>query len=502
MNPNDEASIISSQFDLAYARKIALGAASRRGVLRAGSIALWGGPAMAGLDRFLAAREFADGVSSARLRGGSFGKAKRCILLFMWGGPAQQDTWDMKPDAPAEFRGEFRPISTSVPGLSICEHFPRLARQAHRLTVIRSMTHRDVNHTTATHEILTGRPIPRVGGGDVREDWPHFGAVLAKLDPARNRSVLPSYVQMRPELPDAAPRFVESSHGQGGGWMGPNFDPMTIDDDPALGSYRPASANLPEGLSLERLQSRRELAEMLAGKPQCEAVAGWQFQPMPTVMDQHRARAIDMLRDRKAIEAFDLSLEDPRLRERYGHNPHGQSVLQARRLVEAGVPIVTVFWPNDGITNVSVYWDTHNRNFIDLKTRLMPPADQAFDALLDDLASRGMLDDTLIVWSGEFGRTPRVGQSVVGGAGAGRDGRDHWPHCFSTVLAGAGVRGGYVHGASDKYAAYPSRDAVTSGDLAATIYHLLGIDPDTELRDTLDRPMALTTGKVVPELLG
>ncbi|MBI1325057.1 DUF1501 domain-containing protein [bacterium] len=502
MNPNDIAPIIDTIPADACLRSGFGRSASRRGLLRAGSIALWGGPAMAGLDRFLAAREFSEAAPGTRPRGGSFGKAKRCILLFMWGGPAQQDTWDMKPEAPSEFRGEFRPISTSVPGLSICEHFPRLARQAHRLTVIRSMTHRDVNHTTATHEILTGRPIPRVGGGDVREDWPHYGAVLAKLDPARNRSVLPSYVQMRPELPDAAPRFVESSHGQGGGWMGPNFDPMTIDDDPSLGSYRPASANLPEGLSLERLQSRRELAEMLAGQSPGVAASGWQFQPMPTVMDRHRARAIDMLRDRKAIEAFDLSLEDPKLRERYGLNPHGQSVLQARRLVESGVPIVTVFWPNDGITNVSVYWDTHNRNFIDLKNRLMPPADQAFDALLDDLASRGMLDDTLIVWSGEFGRTPRVGQSVVGGAGAGRDGRDHWPHCFSTVLAGAGTRGGYVHGASDKYAAYPSRDAVTSGDLAATIYHLLGIDPDTELRDTLDRPMALTTGQVVPELLG
>ena len=222
---------------------------------------------------------------------------------------------------------------------------------------------------------------------------------------------------------------------------------------------------------------------------------------MPAAMSGHYARAHSLLNDRKSLEAFDLTREDPKLRERYGMTAHGQSVLQGRRLVEAGVPIVTLFWPNEGLTNVSVYWDTHNRNFIDLKTRLMPPADQAFSALLDDLESRGMLDDTLIVWSGEFGRTPRVGQAVVGGAGAGRDGRDHWPHCFSTVLAGAGIRKGYVHGSSDKYAAYPSRDPVTSADLAATIYHLLGIDPDTELRDNLDRPMALTTGKVVQDLL-
>lgn len=469
---------------------------TRRDILRVGSLALWGGPATASLDRFLHAREIAGAGDRA-----TFGRAKRCILLFMWGGPAQQDTWDMKPDAPAEFRGEFRPIKTNVPGIRISEHFPRLARQTHRLTIVRSMTHRDVNHTTATHELLTGRPIPRVGGGDVREDWPHFGAVMARLRGTANRNALPPYVQMRPELPDAAPRFVESSHGQGGGWMGPSFDPMTIDDDPSLASYRPASLSLPEGLTYDRLERRRVLAENLRVPERSIDATGWQFQALPSVMDRHAVRAHEMLNDRKAIAAFDLSAEDPRLRERYGLNPHGQSVLQARRLAEAGVPITTVFWPNDGITNVSVYWDTHNRNFIDLKTRLMPPADQAFDALLDDLASRGMLDDTLVVWSGEFGRTPRVGQSVVGGAGAGRDGRDHWPHCFSTVLAGAGIRGGYVHGASDKYAAYPSRDPVTSGDLAATIYHLLGIDPDTELRDALDRPMALTTGQVVTDLL-
>lgn len=469
----------------------------RREVLRLGGLGWLGGLATSGLDQFFAAR--AEAQSQPKNRPQTFGKAKRCILLFMWGGPAQQDTWDMKPTAPAEFRGEFRPIATSLTGFEICEHFPRLARQAHRLSVIRSMTHRDVNHTTATHEILTGRPIPRVGGGDFREDWPHYGAVLARLRPQLRQSALPPYVQMRPELPDAAPRFVESSHGQGGGWMGPNFEPMTIDDNPALADYRPAALSLPDGLTLERLGGRRALSDTIDQAR--NALAPWLAQPLPAAMAGHYTRAHNLLNDRKSLEAFDLTREEPRLRQRYGMNPHGQSVLQARRLVEAGVPIVTAFWPNDGLTNVSVYWDTHNRNFIDLKTRLMPPADQAFDTLLDDLQSRGMLEDTLIVWSGEFGRTPRVGQSVVGGAGAGRDGRDHWPHCFCTVLAGAGVRKGYVHGASDKYAAYPARDPVTSADLAATIYHLLGVDPATELRDNLDRPLALTTGNVIHELL-
>ena len=218
-------------------------------------------------------------------------------------------------------------------------------------------------------------------------------------------------------------------------------------------------------------------------------------------MQSHYGRAYDLLTSRSAMEAFDLSKEDPKLRDLYGRNTHGQAVLQARRLVEAGVPVTTVFWQNDGITNVSVYWDTHSRNFIDLKDRLMPPADQAFSALLDDLEARGLLDTTLIVWTGEFGRTPRVGQSVVGGAGAGKDGRDHWPHCFSSVLAGAGIKGGTVYGASDRWAAYPARDPVKPADLAATIYHLLGVDPSHELHDTLGRPLQLCTGRPVEGVL-
>jgi len=197
--------------------------------------------------------------------------------------------------------------------------------------------------------------------------------------------------------------------------------------------------------------------------------------------------------------AFDLTQESSDMRERYGLNPHGQSVLQARRLVERGVPLVTVFWPNDGIKNVSVYWDTHSRNFVDHKTRLMPAADQAFSALLDDLQARGMLDETLIVWSGEFGRTPKVGQRNSD-AGAGADGRDHWPNCFTTVLAGGGVRGGYVHGRSDQHAALPAEDPVAPVDLVASLYHLLGVPADMMLRDTGDRPHRVRPGSAIREL--
>src|SRR5438552_6272597 len=182
-------------------------------------------------------------------------------------------------------------------------------------------------------------------------------------------------------------------------------------------------------------------------------------------------------------------------------NIHGQAVLQARRLVEAGVPLVTVFWPNDGLTNVSVYWDTHNRNFIDLKTRLCPVTDQATTALLEDLATRGLLDETLVVWTGEMGRTPRVGQSVVGGAGAGRDGRDHWPHGFSAVLAGGGIKGGSVHRSSDRYAAYPASNPTSPADLAATVYHCLGVDPRLEMRDKLGRSLTLCDGTPIRAIM-
>jgi uncharacterized protein (DUF1501 family) len=213
-------------------------------------------------------------------------------------------------------------------------------------------------------------------------------------------------------------------------------------------------------------------------------------------MSRHYQRAYDLLISAVGKSAFDLSQETPDVRDRYGRNPHGQSVLQARRLVERGVPLVTVFWPNDGIKNVSVYWDTHSKEFIDHRNRLMPPADQAFSTLLDDLSDRGMLDDTLVVWTGEFGRTPRVGQRNSD-AGAGSDGRDHWPNCFSSVLAGGGIAGGQVYGLSDRHAAYPTSNPVQPVDLAATIYHQLGVPADLELKDHLDRPLVICPGRPI-----
>jgi uncharacterized protein (DUF1501 family) len=454
----------------------------RRDLLAAGGLSWFG----LTLPELLAGRASAEATIA---RSATFGRAKRCILLFMWGGPAHQDTWDLKPNAPAEVRGEFAPISTNVPGLQIAEHFPLLARQADRLCVLRSMTHTDVNHTTATHFLLTGQPPPP--GGDLADDWPSLGSVLAQQ--GRGTPPLPPFVSMRPIVPGDVPRFVEESHGQFSGWLSRSFNPLTIDDDPNRDDYRVADFALQEGISPDRLEARSALLRSLEQQRTA-------LQASTGVMTSHYARAFDLLDSAVGQDAFDLSREADETRERYGRNPHGQTVLQARRLVERGVPLVTVSWPNDGIKNVSVYWDTHSRNFIDLKERLMPVADRAFTALLDDLAMRGMLEDTLVIWTGEFGRTPRVGQRNSD-AGAGADGRDHWPNCFTSVLAGGGVPGGQVYGSSDAHAAYPDSNPTRPVDLMATVHHLLGLPPHMTLDDAQGRPHVVVPGDVIRGIL-
>jgi len=459
--------------------------AHRRAVLRAGALSLLG----RGLPRLLAGREF--GAAAPEPATGSFGKAKACILLFMWGGPAQQDTWDLKPAAPSEIKGPFVPIATRVAGIHICEHFPLLAQRADKLAIVRSMTHNNVDHTVATHFLLTG--MPPLPAGDRHTDWPHLGSVLARL--GRGRDPLPPFVSMRPKLPGDVPRFVEQSRGQFAGWLGQTYDPVTIDANPNEPDYRVGDFELPPEVAFGRLDQRRALLEALERQSAgAEQSGAW------GAMTRHYQRSFELLHSATGKGAFLLDDEPPELRARYGLNPHGQSVLQARRLIERGVPLVTVFWPNDGIKNVSVYWDTHSRNFIDLKERLMPVTDLAFTALLDDLQDRGLLDETLVIWTGEFGRTPRIGQRNSD-AGAGKDGRDHWPNCFTTVLAGGGIKGGAVHGASDRHAAYPAADAVAPVDLMATAYHCLGVDPELVFHDNQNRPQVICPGNPIVPLL-
>ncbi|HJS08304.1 MAG TPA: DUF1501 domain-containing protein [Pirellulales bacterium] len=462
---------------------------SRRELLRAGGLTLLG-TTLPDLLGGRAASQTQAASPNAGASRSSFGRAKSCILLFMWGGPAHQDTFDLKPDAPSEFRGEFSPIRTNVPGISICEHFTQLSRRIDQLCIVRSMTHNNADHTRSTHFLLTGEPPPV--SIDKRDQWPHMGSVLARL--GRGRGALPPFVSMRPKVPGDVPRFVEQSQGQFAGWLGPVYDPLTIDQDPNAADYRIAELTLRPELTVERLQSRRTLLRDLDR----------QLTAQSTMLDAHNAshsRAFELLQAATGErDAFNLDTEPRALRERYGLNPHGQSVLQARRLVERGVPLVTVFWPNDGIKNVSVYWDTHSRNFVDLKQRLIPVADQAFSALLDDLRDRGMLDETLVIWTGEFGRTPRVGQRNSD-AGAGVDGRDHWPGCFTSILAGGGFRGGYVYGRSDKQAAYPAENPVTPQDLFATVYHALGVSAEQTVADAAGRPQFIRPGKAIYDLL-
>lgn len=443
---------------------------TRREALRAGALSL-PGLALPGL--------FAATASGNLSALAGFGRAKACILIFQWGGPSHLETWDPKPDAPAAIRGEFKPIATRTPGLFIGEHFPLLAQQTHRLAIVRSMNHDDPAHLSTAHRVVTGHIAPTPNSdaaGPSPNDWPHLGALVARVHP-RN-GVMPDAVTMpwtvaHPAAPGGR------APGQHGGWLGKTFDPFRIEGDPNAPGFRVSGLGLPEGCSQERMNARRALVGSMEHAKTSSGPASW---------DVLQGRAMDALSSAEARGAFRIDREDPGLRDRYGRHIHGQCLLLARRLVESGVRLVTVNWHDDGDS----FWDTHGDNFNRLKNHLMPPADRGFAALLDDLASRGMLDETLIVWVGEFGRAPKIT--------AANAGREHWPRCYSAALAGGGIRGGIVHGASDHWGAYPSRDPVGPDDLGATILHALGVDPATEIRDPLGRPMRINAGTALTPL--
>lgn len=443
---------------------------TRRGVLRVGALSMTG----LGLPELFRRRVNAQTAEKAKGNNG-FGRARSCILIFQWGGPSQLDTWDPKPDAPADIRGEFGTIDTRTPGVRISEHFPLLAAQTHRMTIIRSMSHDDPAHLSTAHRLLTGHLAPTPysdAAGPSANDWPHLGAILAKCRPSEG--VMPHAVTMPWSVAHPAAPGGKAP-GQHGGWLGKGFDPFAVEGDPNAPNFQVSGLGLPEGLTSERMADRRALFDALrdpAGLSGRSAGA-W---------DGFQGRALDALASAQAREAFQIEREDPRIRDRYGRHIHGQSLLLARRLVEAGVGLVTVNWHNDGLN----FWDTHGDNFNNLKNRLMPPADRGFAALLDDLDTRGMLDETLVVWAGEFGRTPRITK--------GNAGREHWPRCYSAALAGSGVAGGMVYGSSDRWAAYPAKDPVSPDDLGATILHALGVDPATEIHDAVGRPLRVNTG--------
>jgi hypothetical protein len=446
---------------------------SRRELLTAGALSLFGArlAQAAGPDRKLAA-----------------GRARSVVLVDLFGGPSHIDTFDLKPDAPAEIRGEFRPLATSLAGLRICEHLPRLARLMHRACLIRTLSHGYNSHNPLA--VMTGYT-----GGNDREDYfakptnhPSMGSVCQYAGVGRQQG-LPGYVCL-----PAYPGYSQGLRRAGpyGGYLGSQYDPLFSTCDPqwtravdanndfydhtlapAVGD--PRLPTLQPELTLDALDRRRTLLEQLESRAAGLDTAG------PRVMGRRRREAFDLLLSAAARRAFDLGQEPPAVRDRYGRDLFGSSVLLARRLVEAGVTFITVHTEH----KANGHWDTHDNNFKLLQHVLLPFLDRAVSALFEDLDARGLLETTLVVVMGDMGRTPRVNA---------RAGRDHWPQCGFCLLAGGGTKPGIVLGASDKTAAYPKDRPVSPGDLVATIYQLLGIDPEMHVPDQTGRPLSITHG--------
>jgi Protein of unknown function (DUF1501) len=403
------------------------------------------------------------------------------------GGPPQHDTWDLKPAAPANIRGELRPIETNVAGIRISELFPRLARHADQYTLVRSVTHQDTVHTTAGYTMLTGvyHPNPNEPTGVLVKpepnDHPHVGSLVAR---ARGpRQGLPPFVALPEVVKDAN---VNEVPGQRAGFLGRRYDPLLIEPNADRTRLRLPDVLLPRDVTGRRLHDRRLLREAVSRRFDAVQRGG----RLADVDDAYR-QAFAMVSSPAAREAFDLGREPARTAEAYGTHLFGQGCLLARRLVEAGISLVTVYWHYEGPDDSPV-WDTHWNNYPHLRNRLMPPTDQAVAALLEDLHGRGLLDETLVIVMGEFGRTPKIN---------GKGGRDHWPHVQSILLAGGGIVRGQVYGASDAEGARPIDRPVTPPDLTATFLHLLGVPAGMELRDLFGRPLRACTGEAVRGLL-
>ena len=436
-------------------RSSQLGRLSRRQVLQAGAL-----PALGLSLPKLFAADNADRAKDAR--------EKSCIFIFQYGGLSQLDSWDVKPNGPSESRGPYRPIETSVPGFQIGELMPKLARQADRYAVIRSMSHGVPVHDVANRMLLAGQSQPAM-------DAPAFGSVVTKLRPSS--ASVPSHVWLQKFGGGAMP--PEPTYVTGG-WLGMAHAPLVIgmnhEDNPATNGFRVKAFDAAEGLTVDRLAARRQLLD--------------RFEPVAATsrsdgsLSRFRERAFDLLTGSAARQAFDVDREPDSVRDRYGRNPFGQNLLLARRLIEAGVRLVNVVaWcglaPGDKFNSIET-WDMHGNGGIDIFGNgwnglgwALPVCDTGVSALLEDLEQRGLLEDTLVVLVGEFGRTPRISR------GASAIGRDHWPNCYSAMLAGAGVRGGAVYGSSDAQAAYVKDRPVSPEDFAATLYQAMGIPPET-----------------------
>lgn len=412
------------------------------------------------------------------------GRAKSVLLVLLSGGPSQLDTLDPKPEAPAEVRGEFSAIGTTIPGVKVCEHLPRLAQQTARWSIVRSMAHREHNHLLATHVALTGRPTPLPRGAsdldrvETRNDFPNFAAALDYLQPRKDG--VPTGVS----LPNYLIEGPLTWPGQHAGFLGTRHDPWQINRDPSDPKFKVDALSLQEGVTVPRLQTRRELLETFNS---CNPLA---VSGKPASLGEQQQAAFSLLTSARMSKAFELGQESAAVRDRYGRNKFGQSLLLSRRLLEAGVPVVQAAM---GIVQT---WDTHVDNWGKLKNTLLPQLDQGLAALMDDLSASGLLEQTLVIVMGEFGRTPKISKLP----GEKIPGRDHWASAYSALFAGAGVRGGQVIGQTDYKAAYPISQPWSPADICTTIYSALGVSPDATLKDPLDRPHHLLNGKVIAPL--
>ena len=417
-------------------------------------------------------------MRAAEKSGSVKARAKSVIFLFQWGGPSQLDTFDMKPNAPETVRSPYRPIASSAPGIEVCELLPEMAKRMHHTTLIRTMTHSMKNHASAGYYALSGHAPPTDDQRlrDSLDLFPAYGSVVDHLAP--NTNGMPSFVAYPHVIRDGS--VVPAQHAS---FLGKRHDPLLFLEDPNNRDFKLPELSLPRGLSVDRLQRRREMQKLIDQQSRL-----LEYSDQARGFDDYYERALSMLTSDRVRKAFDLSAEKESMRDRYGRTTYGQSCLLARRLVESGVKFVTVYFSssiggrrvNDG------GWDTHGfdntRMYKIVDKYQLPITDQTLPALLDDLEERGLLDETLVVWMGEFGRTPDINKNLS---------RDHWPQCYTTLLAGGGVKGGYVYGKSDEHARAPAENPVKPEDLAATIFHLLGIDPSTEIYDRDNRPLVI-----------
>lgn len=412
-------------------------------------------------------------------------KAKSVIFLHQWGGPGQHETFDMKPNAAERIRGDFKPIQSSLPGVPICELLPKMASWMDKVTLIRGLNHTMKNHNSAGYYSLTGYAPPSDDQRlrDSRELFPAYGSIVDRLSPAS--SGVPTFAALPHVIADGS-----ITPGQHASFLGKRHDPLFVGTDPNQQEYKLPELTLPSSITPERLGRRREALRIVdaqaKGIDSLEKARG---------INEQLERAFSMVTSTRVRDAFDLSQEKEAVRNAYGRTTYGQSCLVARRLVEVGVRFVNVYF-HRSIGGCDGGWDTHGfrekpMNPI-LKNHLLPMTNQTLPTLLADLKDRGLLDTTLVVWVGEFGRSPKINN---------QQGRDHWPQCYTALLAGGGVRKGHVHGASDKTGAFPALDPCKPEDLSATMFHLLGIDPKTEVRDSLNRPLVISPGQVIEGVL-